>query len=93
MIVGVLFLSIFLNGVVTIKDKRQIVKSIKDRVRHRFNVSVTELDDGRKLKIVHFGFSTVANAGIDIIRVFGKIEDFIVENYGVEIIQSERKLV
>ena len=29
----------------SIKDRRQVVRSIKDRLRHSFNVSVAELDD------------------------------------------------
>lgn len=28
----------------SLKDKRHIVKSLKDRLRHRFNVSVAEID-------------------------------------------------
>jgi uncharacterized protein YlxP (DUF503 family) len=27
-----------------LKDKRQVVKSLKDRLRHKFNVSVAEID-------------------------------------------------
>lgn len=29
----------------SIKDRRQVVRSIKDKLRHSFNVSVAELDD------------------------------------------------
>ena len=29
----------------SLKDRRQVVRSIKDKLRHRFNVSVAELDD------------------------------------------------
>jgi uncharacterized protein len=29
----------------SIKDRRQVVRSIKDKLRHGFNVSVAELDD------------------------------------------------
>mgnify|MGYP002837559702 CR=1 FL=1 len=28
----------------SLKDKRQVVKSLKDRVRNRFNVSIAEVD-------------------------------------------------
>jgi len=30
----------------SLKDRRQAVRSIKDKLRHSFNVSVTELDEG-----------------------------------------------
>ncbi|HUD22690.1 MAG TPA: DUF503 domain-containing protein [Acidobacteriaceae bacterium] len=29
----------------SIKDRRQVVRSLKDKLRHGFNVSVAELDD------------------------------------------------
>ena len=29
----------------SIKDRRQVVRSIKDKLRHTFNISVAELDD------------------------------------------------
>lgn len=29
----------------SLKDRRQVVRSIKDKLRHGFNVSVAELDD------------------------------------------------
>jgi uncharacterized protein YlxP (DUF503 family) len=29
----------------SIKDRRQVVRSLKDKLRHSFNVSVAELDD------------------------------------------------
>ncbi len=29
----------------SLKEKRHVVKSLKDRLRHKFNVSVAEIDD------------------------------------------------
>jgi uncharacterized protein YlxP (DUF503 family) len=29
----------------SIKDRRQVVRSIKDKLRHGFNISIAELDD------------------------------------------------
>ena len=38
----------------TLKDKRQVVQSIKDRLRNSFNVSVAEVDalDHRQLAVI-----------------------------------------
>lgn len=30
----------------SLKDRRQVVRSIKDKFRHRFNVSIAEMDEG-----------------------------------------------
>jgi uncharacterized protein YlxP (DUF503 family) len=42
--VGVLTLEIHVEHSRSLKDKRNVVKSLKDRLRHRFNVSVAEVD-------------------------------------------------
>jgi uncharacterized protein YlxP (DUF503 family) len=42
--IGCLTLEILLPESHSLKDKRQVLRSLKDRLRHRFNVSVAELD-------------------------------------------------
>jgi uncharacterized protein YlxP (DUF503 family) len=42
--VGVLTLDIHVEHSHSLKDKRSVVKGLKDRLRHRFNVSVAEID-------------------------------------------------
>lgn len=42
--IGLLTLEIHIPGARSLKDKRQVVRSLKDRLRARFNVAVAELD-------------------------------------------------
>jgi uncharacterized protein len=42
--IGVLTLEIRVEDSHSLKDKRHVVKSLKDRLRHKFNVSVAEID-------------------------------------------------
>jgi uncharacterized protein len=42
--VGVLTLELRIEDAHSLKDKRQVVRSLKDRLRERFNVSVAEID-------------------------------------------------
>ncbi len=44
-VVGVLILELHLSDAQSLKDKRHYVKGLKDRLRHRFNVSVAEIGD------------------------------------------------
>jgi uncharacterized protein len=30
----------------SLKDRRQVIRSLKDKLRHSFNLSIAELDDG-----------------------------------------------
>jgi uncharacterized protein YlxP (DUF503 family) len=43
-VVGVLTLEIFVEDSHSLKDKRHVVKSLKDRLRQKFNVAVAEID-------------------------------------------------
>jgi uncharacterized protein YlxP (DUF503 family) len=45
MIVGVCRVTISIAGSYSLKDKRRVVKSIVERIRHRFNVSIAEVDE------------------------------------------------
>jgi uncharacterized protein YlxP (DUF503 family) len=42
--VGVLTLELHIEDARSLKDKRHVVKSLKDRLRGKFNVSVSEID-------------------------------------------------
>lgn len=42
MVVGVVSWELHLNGCASLKDKRRVLKSLKDRLHQRFNVSVAE---------------------------------------------------
>jgi uncharacterized protein YlxP (DUF503 family) len=42
--VGVLTLELRLENAHSLKDKRQVVLSLKERLRHKFNVAVAEID-------------------------------------------------
>lgn len=54
MIVGSLRVRLLLRESRSLKDKRQVVRSIKDRLRNSFNVSVAEVDalDNRQLAVL-----------------------------------------
>ena len=46
----------------SLKDRRQVVRSIKDRLRHRFNLSVAELDDGVVWNRATLGIAAISSS-------------------------------
>ena len=44
--IGKLTLEIAIPQAQSLKDRRQVVRSLKDKLRHGFNLSVAELDEG-----------------------------------------------
>lgn len=61
MFVGVLRLDLQIPGAVTLKDRRNVVRSFKDRVVSRFRVSVAEVGDLENPRRATLGVSVVSN--------------------------------
>src|SRR5260370_8442584 len=61
MIVGSLCVRLLLRESRSLKDKRQVVKSIKDRLANRFNVSAAEGDGLDNRQVAVLGFAMVGN--------------------------------
>jgi len=52
--IGLLTLDMLIPGARSLKDKRRVVKSLKDRIRNRYNASVAEvefLDEWRRARV------------------------------------------
>jgi uncharacterized protein len=61
MVVGSLRVRLLVRESYTLKDKRQVVRSIKDRLRNAFNVAIAEVDAEDDRQLVVLGLATVAN--------------------------------
>src|SRR5262249_18715283 len=61
MIVGSLRVRLLLRESRSLKEKRQVVRSIKDRLRNSFNVSVAEVDALENRQLAVLGIATVSN--------------------------------
>ena len=61
MIVGVMQVELMVSDAFTLKDKRRVVKSIKDRVSNEFNVSIAEVDALDRHRQAILGISLVGN--------------------------------
>ncbi len=59
MVVGVLSLEIHLPLAQSLKDKRSVLKSLRDQLRGRFNISVAELNPNEKWQRASMGISTI----------------------------------
>src|SRR6185436_1275810 len=60
MFVGVARLVISIPGAQSLKDRRRVVKSFKDRVRARFPVSIAEVGDLERYQVATLGVAVVS---------------------------------
>jgi uncharacterized protein YlxP (DUF503 family) len=58
--VGVMRLVLEIPGARSLKDKRQVVRSFKERVKSRIGVSIAEVDHHDKLQRATFGVAVVS---------------------------------
>lgn len=61
MVVGVCQLDIEITNGSSLKSKRRILKSVKDRLRSKFNVSVAEIGDHDLWRRARIGIACVGN--------------------------------
>ena len=73
MIVGTLRLRLLIREARTLKDKRQVLKSIKDRLHNRFNVSVAEVEAQDNHRLAVLGIAMVSNETHPIKVALGQI--------------------
>lgn len=59
MVVGILSIKVVMRSSRSLKDKRRIIKSLKDRTRNKFNVSVSEIEDQDNHKCSKIGVAMV----------------------------------
>ncbi len=79
MIVGILQVELAIDGVVSIKDKRRVVASLKDRLHREHQVSVAEVDmqdsHGTAVLGIALAASDVKVAQSVLQRILQKLED------------------
>jgi hypothetical protein len=60
--VGRLTIELEINAAQSLKDRRQVVRSMKDKLRHSFNISVAELDDGVLWNRATLGVASISSS-------------------------------
>jgi len=75
MIVGVLEVQLMIHDAANLKDKRRVVKSLKDRISHEFNVSIAEVDALDRWRYAVLGVSLVGNESRYVQSCLDKVVD------------------
>jgi len=78
----------------SLKGKRQILKSVTTRLRNRFNVSTAETDDQELWQLATLGICCVSNDSRYTNEVLSKVVDFIINaRFEVEILDYEIEIL
>ena len=89
--IAFLTLELSIEAAQSLKDKRQVLRSLKDRLRASFNVSVAELDSSGLWNRATIGVVSISDSRQYLDGLMKKIERMairIANNGGAEIIDS-----
>ncbi len=92
-IVGLCTIELFIPDSRSLKDKRQVLLGLKDRLRDKFNVSVAEVDGQDLWQKAVLGLACVANEGRHVNQVLDQAQNLIRSNPAVEIVQSRVEML
>ncbi len=87
MIVGILSVEIIIPSAASLKDKRKIVLSVKDRLRKKFNVSVAETGYQDKWQRSVLGVAAISEKRSFVDECLNKVFDFLDNEVSFEIIK------
>lgn len=93
MIVGIMVLELRAGNTHSLKDKRQLVRSLKEKLRRRFNVAVIESGhlDSRQQAQISLVTLSLDQGVLD--RVFSRIEAFVDESYPMFSVFVDREYI
>lgn len=77
MTIGVLEIRLVVREAQSLKDKRRVVKSLKDRLRSRFDVAVAEVGHQDSRQQATLGVAVVGNDESVLGSVLNKVVDFV----------------
>jgi uncharacterized protein YlxP (DUF503 family) len=78
----------------SLKGKRQTLRSITERVKNKFNVSISEVDDQDLWQIITLGIAYVSNSSQHANEVLCKVVDFIGNGrFDVEMLDYELEIL
>lgn len=86
--VAICILELYIPGATSLKAKRQVTKSLIQRLRNKFNISVTEVGDQDLWQKTELGMAVVCHNGAGADSILEKIFCFIEMESNVDIISS-----
>ncbi len=92
--IGVCRLTFHLHEVSSLKEKRQIARSMADRIRNRFNVAVAEVEDADLRQRLTLGISCVSNERAHADAMLSGVLNFVEDlRYDLELLDVQSEII
>jgi len=93
MVVASLRIDLVIPGSASLKDKRHAVRSLRDRIRSRFNVSVAEVDHQDLWQRAALGIAVVSADGQVVREVLDNVRRLIEQDVRVSVLDAHIEIV
>ena len=93
MVIGLLQASLSIPEARSLKDKRSVLRSLKDRIHNRFNVSVAEIDGQDLWRRSALGVAVAGTDGRHLQSVLSSVVKFIEGSPGASIIDYRTEVL
>lgn len=93
MIIGICTCEIFIFNANSLKSKRSVVKSIIEKSKNRFNISISEVGENDKWQKSIIAFSTISNNQKIVEETIEKVINFFDSYSEIEIINIKREIL
>lgn len=93
MVVGTLRMEFRLTDNRSLKGKRKVVRSMVDKVKSRFNVSIAEVGSNDKWQKIELGISAVGNDRRHVDSSLNHVLSFIDSLYLAETVHTEMEII
>jgi len=91
-IVGTLKIRLVLRESPSLKDKRRVLKSLKDTLSNKFNISVAETDEQDVWQTAEIGVASVGTDAPFVQSVLTNVVNYVRFFGGVELVNSEQEI-
>lgn len=89
MVIGALHIEVHVPQTQSLKDRRSVLKSLKDQLRGRFNIAVAELDADEKWQRAAVGIAAVGDTRASVEKALRQVTQWLRGMPAVHLIRIE----
>ena len=91
--IGVLRIDLLVSDSGSLKDKRRVIRRLKDRIKNHFNVSIAEIDNMDKWQKATLAMAAVSNDKRHLSGYLDNIVDFIEKESKITILDHTTEIL
>ena len=93
MFVGIVRIELHIPAAGSLKDKRAVVRSLKDRIRHRVHASVAEVDHQELWQRAAIGVAIVSGESSQVAEMMQSVRNIVESVHAAQVLDWQEQLI